>query len=283
MYVDSNFSTSLTTLVMIFLIIAILVDVRSWFWFVFPYLPLTLKIFLVLIGHLYIVFGEMSVSDPFSFFLAVPCDLWDFRSLTRDWTKPHQWKNQSSSHCAAREFPPFFILYWIITLFTITLLELFIYPIFVSLIRYCGCLIAKSYPTLCKPEGYSMPDCSVLHDHLDFAQNHVLWVRDSIQPSQPVLPPLLLLSSIFPSIRVFSNESALCIRWPKYWSFSFSSSPPSSGLISFRIDWFDLLAVQGTLKSLLQHHSWKASILQHSTFFIVQLYMTNGKAIALTR
>ena len=100
--------------------------------------------------------------------------------------------------------------------------------------------------------------------------------------------PLLLLSSIFPSIRVFSNESVLCIRWPKYWSFSFSSSPSSeySGLISFRMDWLDLLAVQGTLKSLLQHHSSKASILWCSAFFIVQLshsYITTGKTIALTR
>ena len=99
--------------------------------------------------------------------------------------------------------------------------------------------------------------------------------------------PPLLPSSVFPSIRVFSNESALCIRWPKYWSFSFSISPSNeySGLISFRMDWLDLLAVQGTLKSLLQHHSSKASILQW-TFFIVQLsypYMTTGKTIALTR
>ena len=100
--------------------------------------------------------------------------------------------------------------------------------------------------------------------------------------------PLLLLPSIFPDIRVFANESALHIRWPKYWSFSFSISPPNeySGLISFRIDWLDLLAVQGALKSLLQHHSSKASILWHSSFFIVQLshpYMTTGKTIALTR
>ena len=98
--------------------------------------------------------------------------------------------------------------------------------------------------------------------------------------------PLLLLPSIFPSIRVFSNEMALHIRWPKYWSFSFSISPSSkySGLISFRIDWFDLLAVQGTLKSLLQHHSSKASIFWCSTFFMVRLshpYMTTGKTIAL--
>ena len=100
--------------------------------------------------------------------------------------------------------------------------------------------------------------------------------------------PLLLLPSIFPSIRVFSNESAICIRWPKHWSFSFNISPSSEhpGLISFRMDWLDLLAVQGTLKSLLQHHNSKASILQCSAFFIVQLshpYMTTGKTIALTR
>ena len=100
--------------------------------------------------------------------------------------------------------------------------------------------------------------------------------------------PLLLLPSIFPSIRVFSNESTLCIRWPKYWSFSFNISPSNehSGLISFRMDWLDLLAVQGTLKSLLQHHSSKASILWGSAFFTVQLshpYMTTGKNIALTR
>ena len=96
---------------------------------------------------------------------------------------------------------------------------------------------------------------------------------------------LLLPPSIFPSIRVFSNESALCIRWPKYWSFSISPSKEYSGLISFRIDWFDLLAVQGTLKSLLQHHSSKASILQCSAFFMVQLShpnMTTGKTIAST-
>ena len=100
--------------------------------------------------------------------------------------------------------------------------------------------------------------------------------------------PLLLLPSVFPSIRVFSNESALRIRWPKYWSFSFSisSSNEHPGLISFRMDWFDLLAVQGTPNSLLQHHSSKASILWHSVLFIVQLsqpYMTTGKTIALTR
>ena len=100
--------------------------------------------------------------------------------------------------------------------------------------------------------------------------------------------PLFLLPPIPPSIRVFSNEPTLCMRWPKYWSFSFSISPSKqhSGLISFRMDWLDLLAVQGTLKSLLKHHSSKASIRRHSAFFIVQLsnpYMTTGEAIALTR
>ena len=127
-----------------------------------------------------------------------------------------------------------------------------------------------------------------VHDQLpELAQTHVYRVSDVIHPSH-LGHPLLLLPSIFPSIRVFSNESVLHIRWPKYWSFSFSISPSNEhpGLISFRMDWLDLLAVQGTLKSLLQHHSSKASILRHSAFFTVQLshpYMTTGKAIALTR
>ena len=113
---------------------------------------------------------------------------------------------------------------------------------------------------------------------------------ESVMPSNHLIlcRPLLLSSSIFPSVRVFSNESALSIRWPKYWSFSFSISPSNehSGLISFRMDWLDLLAVQGTLKSLLQHHSSKASILWHSAFFTIQLshpHMATEKAIALTR
>ena len=113
---------------------------------------------------------------------------------------------------------------------------------------------------------------------------------ESVMPSNHLIlcHPLLLLPSIFPSIRVFSSESALCMRWPKYWSFSFSISPSSEhpGLIFFRIDWLDLLSVQGTHKSLLQHHTSKASILWCSAFFIVQLshpYMTTGKTIALTR
>ena len=113
---------------------------------------------------------------------------------------------------------------------------------------------------------------------------------ESVMPSNHLIlcRPLLLLPSIFPSIRVFSNQSVLCIRWPKYWSFSFSISPSNeySGPISFRMDWLDPLAVQGTLKSLIQYHSSKASILQHSALFIVQLshpYVTTGKTIALTR
>ena len=113
---------------------------------------------------------------------------------------------------------------------------------------------------------------------------------ESVMPSNHLIlcRPLLLLPLLYPSIRVFSNKSALRIRWPKYWSFSFNISPTNEhpGLISFRMDWLDLLAVQGTLKSLLQHHSSKASILRHSAFFTVQLshpYMTTGKTIALTR
>ena len=139
----------------------------------------------------------------------------------------------------------------------------------------------------------STPDFPVLHHLPEFAQIHVqLDVRGikSVMPSIYLIlcHPLLLLPSIFPSTRVFSNESAPHIRWPKYWSFSFNISPSNeySGLSSFRIDWFDLLAVQGSLKSLLQHYSLKASIFHHSAFFTLQLshpHMTNGKAITLMR
>ena len=140
----------------------------------------------------------------------------------------------------------------------------------------------SSWPMDCRTPGFSV------HHHLpELAQTHVHWVGDAIQPSC-LCRPLLLLSSVFPNIRVFSNESVLHIRWAKYWSVSFNISPSSeySGLISFRMDWLDLLAVQGTLKSLFQHHSSKASILQPSAFFIVQLshpYKTTGKTIALPR
>ena len=132
----------------------------------------------------------------------------------------------------------------------------------------------------------STPGFPVLHHLQKFAQTHVHWVGDAVPPSHP-LSSHLLLPSIFPSIRVFSNESVLPIRRPKYRSFGFSISPSNeySGLISFRIDCFELLAIQGTLKSLRQHHSSKASILWYSTFIIIQLshpYMIIGKTIALT-
>ena len=118
----------------------------------------------------------------------------------------------------------------------------------------CVCSVAKSCLALCDPIDYNTTGFPVLHHLLEFAQTHVHWVDDAIQPSHPLLP-LFLLPLVFPSTRVFSSESALCIRWPKDWSFNFSSSPSNeySGLISIRVDWFDLLAVQGTLESLLQH------------------------------
>ena len=133
------------------------------------------------------------------------------------------------------------------------------------------------------------PGLPVHHQHLESTQTHVPWFGDAIQPSYVLLSShLLLLPSIFLSIRVFSNESALRIRGPKYWSCSFSISPSSeySGLISFRIDWLDLFAVQGTLKSLLQHYNSEASILWRSAFLIVQLshpHIITEKTIALTR
>ena len=132
-----------------------------------------------------------------------------------------------------------------------------------------------------------MPGFPVHHQLPELAQTRVHRAGDAIQPSHPLSSPSPP-ASIFPSIRVFSNEFTLCLRWPNYWRFSFSISPLNeySGLISFRIDSSDLLAVQGTHRSLLQHHSSKASILQCSAFFIVQLshpYVTTGKTIALTR
>ena len=123
--------------------------------------------------------------------------------------------------------------------------------------------VAQSCPTLCDPVNRSTPGLPVQYQLLEFTQTHVHRAGDAIQPSHP-LSSLLLLLLIPPSIRVFSNESALLMRWPKYWSVSFSISPSKEhpGLISFRMDWLDLLAVQGTLKSLLQHHTSKASILR---------------------
>ena len=141
--------------------------------------------------------------------------------------------------------------------------------------------------TDCDPIDCSTPGSPVYHHSRSLLK---LMSIKSVMPSNHLIlcHPLFLPPSIFPSIRVFSNESVLHIGWPKYWSFSFSISPSKeySGLISFRIEWLDLLAVQGTLKSLLQYHSSKASILWHSAFFIVQLshpHMTTGKSITLTR
>ena len=133
----------------------------------------------------------------------------------------------------------------------------------------CCCLGAHSCPTLCDPMHCSMPGFPVLHYLLELAESHVYWVNDAIQPSCTLYP--LLLPSVFPSIRVFSTELAFHIRWLKYWNFSISPSNEYSGLISFRIDWFDFLAVQGTLRSLFQYHSSRGSILQHSAIFMVQL------------
>ena len=142
-------------------------------------------------------------------------------------------------------------------------------------------------PTHCDPMDCGMPGLPVHHQLPEFTQTHVHWVSDAIQLSHPLSSSSPSTFNL-PSIRVFSNESVLCIRWPKYWSFSFSISPSNEhpGLISFRMDWLDLLTVQGTLKHLLQQNSSTASILQCSAFFMVQLshsYMTTGKTIALTR
>ena len=132
--------------------------------------------------------------------------------------------------------------------------------------------VTQSCPTLCDPMECSTPGFPVHHQLLEIAQIHAYWVSDAIQPSDPLSSPSPP-ASVFPSIMVFSSESVLHIGWPKYWSFSFSISPSNecSRLISFGTDWLDLLAVQGTLKSLFQHHSSKASILWRSAFFIVQL------------
>ena len=143
--------------------------------------------------------------------------------------------------------------------------------------------VAQSCPALYDPMDFSMPGFPVHHQLLGLAQTHDHRVGDAIQPSHSLLSPSPAFS---PKIRVFSKESVLRIRGTKYWSFSISPSNEYSGLISFRIDWFDLFEVQGTLKSLLQHHSSKASILQCSAFFMVQLshpYMTTGKTKSLTR
>ena len=156
-----------------------------------------------------------------------------------------------------------------------------------SWVNHCWhVVVIKLCLTFCDPMDYTMPGFPIPHYLLEFAQVHVHW---SVVPCNHLILycPLLLLPSSFPSTRVFSSESALSIRWVKYWSFSFSKTPSNeySGVISFRIDWLDLLTVQGTLKSLLWHHSSKASILGHSTFLTVQLshpYVATGKSFDCT-
>ena len=132
--------------------------------------------------------------------------------------------------------------------------------------------VAQSCPTLCDPMNHNMPGLLVHHQLPEFTQTYIHWISDAIQPSHLLSSPSPP-APIPPSIRVFSNESTLHMRWPKYWSFSLSISPSNEhpGLISFRMDWLDLLADQGTLKRLLQHHTSKASILQHSAFFSLTL------------
>ena len=163
-----------------------------------------------------------------------------------------------------------------------------------SVLRWCTVHSGRfsSVQSLSHVWFFAIPWTAALQASLSITNSWSLLKLMSIESVMPsnhlILCHLLLLPSIFPSIRVFSNESVLCIRWPKYWSFNFSISPSNeySGLISFRFDWFDLLEVQETLKSLLQYHSSKASILRCSAFFTVQLshpYMTTGKTIALTR
>ena len=152
---------------------------------------------------------------------------------------------------------------------TLSVFKSILYVQFSSVIQSCL--------TLCDLMNHSMPGLPVHHQLLELTQTHVHRVSDAIQPSHPLSspsPPALNP----PSIRIFSHESTLRMRWPKYWSFSFSISPSCehARLISFRMDWLDLLAVQGTLKSLLQHHSSKASILRHSAFFIVQFLALSG-------
>ena len=150
-----------------------------------------------------------------------------------------------------------------------------------------GSLVAQACLTLCNPMDCNMPGFPTHHQLQEFAQTHVHWVVDVIQPSHPLSSPSPPTFNLSQHQGLF-QKSVLHIRWPKYWGFSFGISPPNeySGLIFLRMDWLDLLAVPGTLKSLLQHHNSKASVLRHSAFFILQIsypYMTTGKTIALTR
>ena len=209
--------------------------------------------------------------------------MWDHSSPARDWTYIPCIARQVLNNWTSREVP----LHVLLTSFAGPKTHLVIatwkewatwVAVYLSSVQF-----SLSCPTLCNRMDFSTPGFPIHQQLLEFPQTHVHRVGDAIQPSPPLSSP-----SIFPSIRVFSSESVLCIKRTKYWSFCFSISPSNeySGLISFRMNWLDLLVVQGTLESFLQHHSSKASILQCSAFFIVQLsypYMTTGKTIALTR
>ena len=175
-----------------------------------------------------------------------------------------------------------FLIFWVHRRYTSYLVCVFL---LIICLQFSS--VAQSCPTLCNSVNRSTPGLPIHHQLPESTQTLAHWVRDAIQPSHPLSSPSSP-APIPPSIRVFANESILRMRWPKYWSFSFNISPSDEhpGLISFRVAWLDLLAVQGTLKSLLQHHSSKVSILQCSAFFTVQLshpYMTTEKTIALTR
>ena len=211
------------------------------------------------------------------FWIFLPRGIWYLIYPTKDWIHTAYIGGQNHNHWTTREVPDMpcnFVVVVVIPSHDV--------PGKFSSVQLLSCLRLFATPwtgvrqaSLSITNSWSSPKPTYIELVLPF--NHFVLCR-----------PLLLLPSIFPSIRVFSNESALHIRWPKDWSFSFNIGPSDehSGLISFRMDWLDLLAVQGTLKSLLQHHSSKPSILRHSALFIVQLshpYMTTGKTIAMTR
>ena len=217
-----------------------------WLWEIF------LKIFFM--WTIFKVFTEF-VTILLLFYILVfwPQGMWDLSSLTRDWTSCM--KGEVLNRWIFRQVPGEIVLFpsWNFILL-IHSIEFIINISWETSVQFSS--VAQLCPTLCDPMNRSRLGIPVHHQLLKFTQTHVHWVSDAIQPSHSLSSPFLL-PPIPPSTRVFSNESTLCMRWPKYWSFSFSISPSNEhpGLICFRMDWLDLLAVQGTLKSLLQHHS----------------------------
>ena len=192
----------------------------------------------------------------FLIFLSISCGVWDLSFMTRDWTCNPCIGSTGPSPLHCQGNPPSPQLHVKVPTHSVTHLETG--PLHVCCDSYS---VTKPGPTLHDPMDYSTPGFPVPHQLPEFAQVHVHWISDTIQPSHS-LSPSSLYASIFPSIRVSSNESAILSRWPKHWRFSFGIGPSKvySGLISFKIDWFDLFSFQGTLKSLLQHHSSKESI-----------------------